>query len=165
MVLFFIELSSRRVQLGGIAKCQNGFWMEQVGRNVTDCEDGILKAKRYLIHDRDPLYTEQFLRILVESGIKSVKLPPRSPNLNAFAERFVRSIKEECLERMIFFGEDSLRTAVREYLDHYHAERNHQGLNNQLITPISSEPRKNDGAVHRKLRLGGSLNYYYRDAA
>ena len=153
----------------GCARCQefgvlNGFWMEQVGRNVTDCEDGILKAKRYLIHDRDPLYTEQFLRILVESGIKSVKLPPRSPNLNAFAERFVRSIKEECLERMIFF-EDSLRTAVREYLGHYHAERNHQGLNNQLITPISSEPRKNDGPVHRKLRLGGSLNYYYRDAA
>jgi transposase InsO family protein len=89
--------------------------MEQVGRNVTDCEEGILKKKRYLIHDRDPLYTTQFLRILAESGIDSVKLPPRSPNLNAFAERFVRSIKEECLERMILFGEDSLRTAVREF--------------------------------------------------
>ena len=85
MVLSFTELSSRRVQLGGIAKCQNGFWMEQVGRNVTDCEDGILKAKRYLIHDRDPLYTEQFLRILGESGIESVKLPPRSPNLSVLS--------------------------------------------------------------------------------
>jgi len=117
MVLFFIELSSRRVQRGGVAKCPNGFWMEQVGRNVTDCEDGIMKTKRYLIHDRDPLYTAQFLSIPAESGIESVKLPPRSPNLNAFAERFVRSIKEECLERMIFFGEDSLRTAVRDYRD------------------------------------------------
>src|SRR5262245_41023905 len=103
MVLFFIELSSRRVQLGGIARSPNGFWMDQVGRNLTDCEDGILKKKRYLIHDRDPLYTQQFLSMLADSGIKPVKLPPRSPNLNAFAERFVRSIKEECVERMIFF--------------------------------------------------------------
>jgi len=107
--------------------------MEQVGRNVTDCEEGILKKKRYLIHDRDPLYTTQFLRILAESGIDSVKLPPRSPNLNAFAERFVRSIKEECLERMILFGEDSLRTAVREFLVHSHMERKHYGLDNQLM--------------------------------
>jgi len=163
VVLFFIELSSRRVQLGGIAKCPNGLWMEQVGRNVTDCEEGILKKKRYLIHDRDPLYTTEFLRILAESGIDSVKLPPRSPNLNAFAERSVRSIKEECLERMILFGEDSLRTAVREFLVHYHAERNHQGLDNQLIVPVTTE-RKAHGTVQRKQRLGGSLNYY-RDAA
>ena len=75
------------------------------GRNVTDCEEGILKTKRYLVHDRDPLYTAQFLNILDESVIESVKLPSRSPNLNAFAERFVRSIKEECLERMILFVE------------------------------------------------------------
>ena len=93
-----------------------------------------------------------------------MKLPPRSPNLNAFAERFVKSIKEECLERMIFLGEDSLKTAVREYLAHYHRERNHQGLNNQLIIPVTEEQEK-DGAVHLKQRLGGSLNYYYRDAA
>ena len=126
--------------------------------------DGILKTKRFLIHDRDPLYTTRFLRILAESGIDSVKLPPRSPNLNAFAERFVRSIKEECLERMILFGEDSLRTAVREFLVHYHAERNHQGVDNQLIVPATTE-RKAHGTVQRKQRLGGSLNYYYRDAA
>src|SRR5262249_31422538 len=106
----------------------------------------------------------QFLDILDQFGIKSVKLPPRSPNLNAFAERFVRSIKEECLERMILFGEDSLRTAIREFLDHYHAERNHQGLGNQLIIPSSTE-WKRDGAVRRKPRLGGALSFYYRDAA
>jgi putative transposase len=164
MVLFFIELSSRRVQLGGIARSPNGFWMDQVGRNLTDCEHGILKRKRYLIHDRDPLYTERFLGMLADSGIQPVKLPPRSPNLNAFAERFVRSIKEECVERMIFFGEDSLRTAVHEFLAHYHEERNHQGLGNQLLTPVPVET-KPDGAVQRKQRLGGTLSYYYRDAA
>ena len=98
-----------------------------------------MKTKRYLIHDRDPLYTAQFLGILVESGVESLKLPPRSPNLNAFAERFVKSIKEECLERMIFFGEDALRTAIREYLTHYHAERNHQGLNNRLLIPTPTD--------------------------
>src|SRR4029077_15238183 len=164
MILFFIELSSRRVQLGGIAKCPNGFWMEQVGRNVTDCEEGILKKKRYLIHDRDPLYTAQFLAILAESGIESVKLPPSSPNLNAFAERFVRSIKEDCLDRIIFFGEDSLRNAVREYLAHYHAERNHQGLGNELIEPLMTTPNA-ARTVRSTHRLGGMLSYYFRDAA
>jgi len=124
----------------------------------------ILKKKRYLIHDRDPLYTAQFLSILAESGIESVSLPPRSPNLNAFAERFVRSIKEDCLYRMIFFGEVSLRTAIREYLVHYQAERNHQRLSNQLIIPITIKQR-DDGPIQRKQRLGGTLNYYYRDAA
>jgi transposase InsO family protein len=165
IVLFFIQLSTRRVQFGGIAQCPNGFWMEQIGRNITDCEDGILKDKRYLIHDRDPLYTAQFIDILADTGIQSVKLPPRSPNLNAFAERFVRSIKEECLERMIFFGENSLRTAVREYIAHYHAERNHQGLDNQLIIPIKTTAKEN-APIQRKERLGGTLSYYYRaDAA
>jgi len=128
-----------------------------------DCEDGILKSKRYLIHDRDPLYTAQFLGILSESGLESVKLPPRSPNLNAFAERFVKSIKEECLERRIFFGEDALRTAIREYLAHY-AERNHQALNNQLLIP-STDRWKHEGAIHRKQWLGGTLSFYHRDAA
>jgi putative transposase len=123
-----------------------------------------MNKKRYLIHDRDPLYTAQFLGMLAESGIEPVKLPPPSPNLNAFAERFVRSIKEECLQRIIFFTEDSLRTAVHEYLAHYHAERNHQGLSNQLLTPIAVKT-KQTGAVQRKERLAGTLSYYYRDAA
>ena len=94
----------------------------------------------------------------------SVKLPPRSPNLNAYAERFVQSIKEDCLERTIFFGDDSLRTAVREYLALYHAERNHQGLGNRLITPMMTAVLTT-GTIHCDRRLGGTLNYYYRDAA
>jgi putative transposase len=125
---------------------------------------GILKTKRFLIHDRDPLYTAQFLGILAEFGVESVKLPPHSPNLNAFAERFVKSIKEECLERMILFGEGALRTAIREYLAHYHVERNHQGLDNRLIIP-NADKWQSDGVVHRKQRLGGALSFYHRDAA
>src|SRR5262244_3571175 len=120
VILFFMELSTRRVEVAGIASRANGLWMTQVARNVTDDVDGFLKGKRYLIHDRDPLYTRDFLRMLAEQGIESVKLPPRSPNLNACAERFVRTIKESCLDQMILFGEDALRNAVTQFIAHYH---------------------------------------------
>lgn len=164
MVLFFIELSTRKVDIGGIGATANGLWMSQIGRNVTDSVDGILKGKRYLIHDRDPLFTIDFLTMLTDVGVKSVKLPPRSPNLNAYAERFVRTIKESCLERMILFSAKSLRIAIQNFVQHYHAERNHQGLDNRLISP---EPKhlENTGEVQKRQRLGGVLNYYFRDAA
>lgn len=154
VILFFIDLQTRRVEIGGIASRANGLWMTQIARNLTDDVDGFLKGKRYLIHDRDPLYTREFLSMLGEQGIESVKLPPRSPNLNAYAERFVRSIKEGCLERMIFFGEDALRKAVRDFVAHYHFERNHQGLGNQLIVPLTT-PVETVGIVQRRQRLGG----------
>ena len=164
IVLFFMELWTRRVQLGGITSVANGLWMAQIARNLTDGEDGFFNKKRYLIHDRDPLYTRDFLNLIAEAGIESVKLPPRSPNLNAYAERFVRSIKESCLERVIFFGENALRNAVREFVAHYHLERNHQGLGNRLIVPMETK-NETTGAVERRRRLGGLLNYYYRRAA
>ena len=104
MVLFIMGLSTRKVQIAGIASSANGLWMSQIARNLTDAEEGILTGKRYLIHDRDPLFTAEFLKMIADAGVESVKLPPRSPNLNAHAERFVRSIKESCLERLIFFG-------------------------------------------------------------
>jgi putative transposase len=107
MVLFFLELSTRKVEIAGIAAVASGLWMSQIGRNVTDAEQGILMGKRYLIHDRDPLFTAEFLSLLAGAGVESVKLPARSPNLNAHAERFVRTIKESSLERMILFGEES----------------------------------------------------------
>ena len=104
--------------------------------------------------------TSRFTRITVES----VKLPPRSPNWNARAERFVRSIKESCLDRLILFGEQSLRTTIQNFIVHYHAEWPHQGLANRLIQP---EPGHvgSTGAVQQRERLGGRLNYYYRAAA
>jgi putative transposase len=164
VVLFFMDLSTRRVEIGGIGSSANGLWMSQIVRNLTDVMDGLFARKRYLIHDRDPLYTTEFLSILADAGIRCVKLPPRSPNLNAYAERFVRTIKEGCLEQMIFFGEDSLRNAIREFVEHYHHERNHQGLDNRLIISSDVTPTKT-GIVQTRRRLGGMLNYYYREAA
>ena len=107
IVLFFIDLSTRKVEIAGIAAKANGFWMTQIARSLTDAVDGILNGKRYLIHDRDPLFTAEFLDMIADVGVKAVKLPPRSPNLNAYAERFVRTIRESCLEQMILFGEQS----------------------------------------------------------
>jgi transposase InsO family protein len=163
IILFFIDLPTRKVEIAGIAPAANGLWMRQIARNLTDAEQGILTGKRYLIHDRDPLFTADFLEMIADAGVESVKLPSRSPNLNAYAERFVRSIKESCLNRVIFFGEESLRTAIQNFVAHYHSEGNHQGLANQLISPEAGH-LDNAGEVQRRQRLGGMLNYYYRAA-
>jgi len=163
LVLFFMELCTRRVEIAGVATNANGLWMTQIARNLTDEVDGFFKGKRYLIHDRDPLYTQEFVAMLKDVGIESVKLPPRSPNLNAYAERFVRSIKEECLEQMIVFGEDSLRNSIHSFVEHYHLERNHQGLENRVIMP-AKEKVNTAARIERRERLGGLLNYYYRAA-
>jgi transposase InsO family protein len=163
-VLFIIDLQTRRVEIAGIARGPDGEWMKQIARNLTDAEDGFLNGARYLIHDRDPLFTEAFREVLGSSGVKTVKLPTRSPNLNAYAERFVRSIKSECLAQIIPLGERHLRSAVKEYTEHYHLERNHQGLENELIEDRIGVVDTNR-AVERQERLGGILNYYYRRAA
>jgi putative transposase len=163
-VLFVIDLKTRRVEIAGIVPQPDAEWMKQVARNLTDVDDGFLKRTRYLIHDRDPLFTERFSEILKPSGVKTVKLPARSPNLNAYAERFVRSVKSECLAKIIPLGERHLRKAVREYTEHYHVERNHQGLDNELIEE-SSRPVNEGSAVDCRERLGGILKYYHRRAA
>jgi putative transposase len=138
--------------------------VDEPDRQKSDrCVWRILRGKRYLIHNRDPLFTDEFLTMLSGVGVKSVKLPARSPNLNAYAERFVRSIKEGCLERMIFFGEGSLRKGIQEFGLHYHNERNHQGLGNRLILPDENSAKR-CGTVQRRQRLGGMLNYYHRAA-
>jgi transposase InsO family protein len=163
-VLFIIDLKTRRVEVAGIAQQPDGEWMKQIARNLTDADDGFLNEAHYLIHDRDPLFTRTFGELLKSCDVKTVKLPVRSPNLNAYAERFVSSIKSECLAQIIPLGEHHLRKAVREYTQHYHVERNHQGLNNELIEKPSDEPNV-DGAVECQERLGGILKYYYRRAA
>ena len=164
VVLFVMELSTRKVEVAGIGPAPNGLWMKQIARNLTAGEDGIVNGKRYMIQDRDPLFTAEFVKMLAEVGVRSVKLPPRSPNLNAHAERFVRTIKESCLDRMILFGERSLRKAISEFMAHYHRERNHQGLENRLIIASDLQEGK-QGPIRRRRRLGGMLNYYYRQAA
>ena len=140
-----------------------GPWMKQMARNLVDALHGFLLDKRYLLLDRDPLYTQAFRQILDQAGVKTVRLPAHSPNLNAFAERFVLSIKSECLERLVPLGEVHLRRAIREYTAHYHEERNHQGLGNELIVP--TEAANGVGKVSRRERLGGLLSFYCREAA
>ncbi len=164
LVFFVIALKTRRVHIAGIHTQPGGAWMEQQARNVTDPVDGCLRRARHLIHDRDPLYTRVFGEILESAGVQPIRLPPKSPNLNAYAERFVRSIKEECLTRVAPLGEGHLRRLVYEYREHDHRERNHQGLDNQLLQrpPL---PRRPDADVRRRVRLGGLLSFYNREAA
>src|SRR5258706_3178389 len=162
-VLFVIDLQTRRIEIAGIAASPDGRWMCQIARNLTDAEDGFLLRSRYLIHDRDPLFTKAFQRTLESSGVRPVKLPSRSPNLNAYAERFVRSIKSECLAQVIPIGEAHLRRAVREYVKHYHGERNHQGIGNRLIDSSINELQRSSRIECRE-RLGGLLRYYHRAA-
>src|SRR2546427_12102865 len=131
--------------------------MLQVARNLIDAEAGVLRSKRYVLLDRDTKYAANSRHLVNDSGTNVIRLPPLSPNLNAYAERFVRSIKDECLDRMIFVGQASLRRAVAEYVEHYHAERNHQGLENRLIHARAAVPA-NRVAICRHPRLGGILN-------
>ena len=165
-VLFFIRLESRHVEVAGITQHPNEAWMKQIARNVAMDEWGFLANCRYLIHDRDTKYCQSF-RDIIESGeVKTLPLPARSPNLNAFAERWVKSVKDDCLSKLILFGEVSLKRALREYLAHYHAERNHQGKGNVLLFPTATQAKNRvDGSVACKERLDGLLKYYHRDAA
>ena len=163
-LLFVMSLADRVVTIAGITARPDEAWILQIGRNLTDMGSGALRAKQYLIIDRDTKYTAQFRRLMRDSGTEVIRLPPRSPNLNAYAERFVRSIKNECLDKMIFVGQASLRRAVTNYVDHYHQERNHQGLDNRLLRP-SPRAKGHIGAINCHTRLGGMLNYYYRLAA
>ena len=160
--LFVIDLASRRVQIVGSTPYPDDQFMRQVGRTLTAADDGVLVDHRVLICDRDAKWSEPVRRRLDEAGIRVVQTPFQAPNANAYAERFVRSIKEECLNRVIPFGERHLRRTMAEYVEHYHRERNHQGLGNELIDRV---PRVCCvGGVRRRQRLGGLLNHYYRAA-
>ncbi len=157
-VLFFIQLESRRVRIAGITRHPNQEWIEQIGRSATLESSGYLHTCRYVLHDRDTKFCDSFRRVLSAGGVKTITLPPQSPNLNAFAERWVRSVKQECLSRVILFGEDSLSRVLTEYSTHYHHERNHQGKQNLLLFPCAGTRRPNSVRCHQ--RLGGLLKYY-----
>ena len=158
-----MKLKTRAVEIAGITCQPHEAWMTQLARNLTDARDGFLSGVRYVILDRDPLYTDAFRRLLRDSGAKPLLLPARSPNLNAFAERFVESAKSECLARIVPLGEQHLRAAVRAFVQHYHEERPHQGLGNALIAPQTT--LTGTGPVLCRERLGGVLKFYYREAA
>ena len=162
VVFFVMNLKTRAVEMAGITHQADEAWMTQVARNLTDTHDGFLRGVQYLILDRDPLYTAAFRRLLRGSGVTPMVLPAWSPNLNAFAERFVGSAKSECLERIVP-GEGHLRAAVRAFVQHYHEERPHQGLGNELIAPQTTSI--GTGPVRCRARLGGLLKFYCREAA
>jgi putative transposase len=164
-VLFFIRLGTREVHVAGMTPHPNEAWMVQVARNLTMEAWGFLSPGQYLIHDRDGKYCLAFQQLIDAAGVKRVPLPPRSPNLNAYAERWVRSVKEEALSRLILFGERALRHALTEYVAHYHHERNHQGKGNVLLFPTSRADERCVGLIHCRERLGGLLKDYVRDAA
>ena len=140
--------------------------MKQIARNVTMDNSGFLHGQRHLIHDRDSKFCDAFRAIIKPVGVKSIMLPARSPNLNAFAERWVRSVKSECLSKLVLFGEEGLRRALRAFVDHYREERNHQGKGNVLLFPSSDHAsRSKEDLIECKERLGGLLKFYYRKAA
>jgi len=159
--LCFIHLESRRVSLAGITRHPDQAWMQQMARNATGEEWGLVEQRRYALHDRDTKFCSVFRDTLAAGGIKPIPLPARSPNLNAYAERWVRSVKEECLSKLILFGEASLRRALTEFIDHFHGERNHQGKGNVLLFPAGKVgQQKPRTRVRCRERLGGLMKYY-----
>ena len=164
-VLFFIKLDTREVHIAGVTAHPDEAWMSQVARNLTMDEWGVLKPGQYLIHDRDTKFCAAFQQTLDGAGVKRLPLPPRSPNLNAIAERWVRSVKSEALSQLILFGERSLRHVLSEYLTHYHKERCHQGLGNGIPFTARQAANDHEGAIGCHERLGGTLKFYHRKVA
>ena len=159
--VFVIDLASRRVQIIGSTPHPHDVFMQQAVRMLVAEDEGLLVQHRVLICDRDAMWRRPSAR-LEEAGIRVVQTPYRAPNANAYAERFVRSINEECLDRLIPIGERHFGRAISEYVSHYHRERNHQGIANELIAGASAT--RTVGPIRRRPRLGGLLNYYDRAA-
>jgi len=162
-ILVVIKLSTRRIEIAGITTDPDAAWIQQMGRNMIDCYDGFLLGTKYLILDRDTKF-DAFRGVLENTDTEVILLPPRSPNLNAYCERFMRTMKTECLNKLIFFREDSLRRALKEFTEHYRSERNHQGIGNNIIE-AGDEVGCTIGEIQCNDRLGGMLKDYYRDAA
>ncbi|MHC4198602.1 MAG: integrase core domain-containing protein [Planctomycetota bacterium] len=160
-VLFFIHHATRRVLIAGITTNPDTPWMMQIARNVTMEGTGFLNGMKYLIHDGDAKFCPAFDYIVESAGVDLVPLPPRSPDLNAYAERFVLTVKSECLWRLLMFNEEGLWHAITEHVAHYHGERNHQSLDNGLLFP---DGLSDSGDIECRKRLGGLLKYYYRKA-
>jgi transposase InsO family protein len=159
--VFVIDLASRRVQILGSTPCPNDLFMRQMVRTMTAADDGLLVERRLLICDRDAKWSAPVRARLAEAGIRVVQTPFQAPNANAYAQRFVRSIKHECLNRVMPFGDHHLRRMMAEYVEHYHRERNHQGLANELIDAVATGSG-NLGRIRRRQRLGGLLSVYSR---
>jgi len=153
--------------IAGIRVNPDEAWMMQVTRNLLDSTDGFLRSAKFLVHDRDPLFTKTWKLLLNSDGITSVAIPAQSPNCNPHAERFIRSVRNECLDHFIVFGESHLRHLVKQYVAHYNAERFHQGMDGKLLTQNADSANDNGtiGTIKTHSRLAGILNFYQRAAA
>lgn len=159
-ILFFLQVATRRVHIAGITPHPDEKWMIQMARNVTMADVGFLQPGQYLIHDRDSKCSAAFVQIIETVDVKSMKLPAQSPNLNPHAERWVRSVRDECLSKLILFGEASLRRALAQFDSHFHRERNHQGKGNVLLFPSTDDSGPGQGPLECRDRLGGLLKFY-----
>ena len=153
-VFFVIHHATRMVEIAGITPNPGGNFMAQVARNLTDPIDGFLRDKKFLILDNDSLFTKQFCSMLGDAGCEVVRTAIQAPNMNAFAERFVQTVKRECLSKIILFGEQHLRRTLNEFVAHYHSDRPHQGIGNNRIAPTNDEPPNGNRVVVDE-RLGG----------
>ncbi len=162
-VLFFIELESRRVHLAGCTTNPTGAWVTQQARNLSFT--GLLERTRFLIHDRDSKFSAAFDEVFRSEGIKVIHTPIRAPQANAYAERFVRTVRAECLDWLLILGRRHLESVLRVYTTHYNRERPHRGL--ALLTPETGDPAGSPaaGKIDRRDRLGGLIHEYYRAAA
>jgi transposase InsO family protein len=164
-ILFFIRLGTREVHVAGVTPHPDERWMMQIARNATMADWDILSPGHYLIYDRDRKFCPAFQRLIDQAGVMRVMLPPQSPNLNAYAERWVRSVKEEALSRLILFGERALWHTLNEYVTHYHQERPHQSKGNVILMPCMPPTQRRNRSLQCRERLGGLLKYYYGEAA
>ena len=162
-MLFFIELGSRRVHVAGCTAHPTAAWVTQQARHLSwQIQDGTLPA-RYLIHDRDSKFVAAFDTVFAAEGVAIVRTPYRAPNANAVAERWVRSIRQECLDHLLILNEAHLHRVLTTYADHYNHARPHQGLGQR--TPVAAAAPPGCGPIRRRARLGGLLADHYREVA
>ena len=166
-LLFFIHPGTRRVIVSGITANPDGAWMKQQARNVTgEIRELGFASPEILIIDHDTKYTKEFDAIFASEGTKVQRVGPRAPNLNAYAERFVQTLRQECLDHFVIFGEKHLRYLVTEFVAHFHRERPHQNLGNRPPVLVESdESILHNGPIRCQTRLGGLLKHYTRLAA
>jgi putative transposase len=162
-VLFFIELASRRVHLAGCTTNPTGAWVTQQARNLSFT--GIFERVRLLIHDHDSKFSAAFDEVFRSEGIEVIHTPIRAPQANALAERFVRTIRAECLDWLLIIGRRHLEQVLSTYVAHYNRERPHRGLSLLSPDPPNNDPRPSNGKIERHDRLGGLIHEYHRAAA
>jgi putative transposase len=162
-VLFFIELESRRVHLGGCTTNPTGAWVTQQARNLSFT--GIFERIRFLIHDRDSKFSGTFDEVFRSEGIDVIHTPIRAPQANAYAERFVRTVRAECLDWLLILGRRHLETVLHTYTAHYNGERPHRALALLPPDPTNADPPPSGGEIKRRDRLGGLIHEYHRAAA